>query len=329
MVRRSDDNKTELRQELAVSRRTLVFGTALGLSFLSPVSTLAQSESHMINAFRSARDFRARVQAAFALGRTQNSRMRRVLEAGLRDDHPAVRAAAATALGDLGDPRASAALNRAQRDSAAAVRLQARAAIRRLENAETPSESSMRETIQEREGAFADFTSEAREGRVNWRQVRYVVLVGDVARQQQVRLPRGSNEEALLLALRRQMFRQVRAYRGVAVFDSTAGGIPRSAQRQVERRDLPKLRLDGNLTGASYRRGRGQLSVETSVNVLILTEPGRDLRGMVSGSGSSEGRVTRQAFAERREELSTEAITGATRSAMSGIARALHAAASR
>lgn len=315
---------------MVMGRRSLVVGVGASLvSLVSPLSVDAQNESHLINAFRTARDFRARVQAAFALGRTQNHRMRRVLEAGLRDSHPAVRAAAVTALGDLGDPRARAALNRAQRDSAAAVRLQAQAAIRRLENAEAPSESAMGTRIEERDGAFADFTSEARDGRINWRQVRYVVLVGDVARQEQVRLPRGSNESALLLALRRQMFRQVRAYRGVAVFDSTAGGIPRAAQRQVERRELPRLRLDGNLTEASYQRGRGQLSVETSVNVLILTEPGRDLRGMVSGSGSSEGPVTRQAFAQRREELSTEAITGAARSAMSGIARALHAAASR
>lgn len=80
--------------------------------------------------------FRARVQAAFALGAieepgTESARQRLLVKA-LRDRHPAVRAAAASSLARIGDTRSLAALRRLNADSNRAVRSQSAEAVRKI-----------------------------------------------------------------------------------------------------------------------------------------------------------------------------------------------------
>jgi HEAT repeat protein len=82
----------------------------------------------------SGEDFRVRVSAALALGKSRDASAREILEKALANDsHPAVRAAAAAALGALGDASAAAALRRAQEsDPENAVRASAKVALGKL-----------------------------------------------------------------------------------------------------------------------------------------------------------------------------------------------------
>ncbi len=78
-------------------------------------------------------DFRVRVSAALALGKSKNADALASLVRALSDTHPAVRAAAAAALGSLGDAAAIAPLERAKsNESTDSVRSQIESTISRL-----------------------------------------------------------------------------------------------------------------------------------------------------------------------------------------------------
>src|SRR5262245_13790554 len=95
-----------------------MMAACLALGAAMPVSTADDS-----TAFRdlaTGTDFRLRVAAALALGKSTSPGARAALEKALGDAHPAVRAAAAAALGALGDGRSIPALKAALAGEAAA-----------------------------------------------------------------------------------------------------------------------------------------------------------------------------------------------------------------
>jgi HEAT repeats len=78
-------------------------------------------------------DYRLRVAAALAIGKSRSPGARPALEGALTDAHPAVRAAAAAALGALGDATSVPALRAAlDRESTATVRSQLESTLKRL-----------------------------------------------------------------------------------------------------------------------------------------------------------------------------------------------------
>jgi HEAT repeat protein len=91
----------------------------LALVFARTPEIGAQDRSALTRVLLRGDDFRIRVQAAFALGATNDPSVVPSLERALRDTEPAVRAAAATALGRIGAPRALPALEAARNDSSA------------------------------------------------------------------------------------------------------------------------------------------------------------------------------------------------------------------
>ncbi|MFK8000638.1 MAG: HEAT repeat domain-containing protein [Polyangiales bacterium] len=296
-----------------------ILACAFALSAVLPSS--AQDTSVIIRTLRSGADFRVRVQAAFALGNTRDASMRRHLERALREPNPAVRAAAATALGRLGDARARRALRRARRDDSAAVRMQVTRSLEMLSSTATVAPTAARRVPSGSGGIYPATVTIPRANEISWPRIRYVVVLGDVENQSNYR-----NAEPLLGDFRSHVRRNLNLLRGVAVFES-ARAIPAQARRQIQRRSLPTLRLDGNLVNVNRSRRAREVLVRCEVNLVVLTEPGRDLRGMMSGAATGSEVLRRAGRREQETRLAGQALSAAVRSAMSSASSALHRAA--
>ena len=277
----------------------------------------------IIRTLRQGADFRVRVQAAFALGNTRDPRNRRHLERALRENNPAVRAAAATALGRLGDARARRALRRARRDDSAAVRMQVTRSLEMLEAGTTQAPSAARRVPSGGNGIYPATVTIPRADQIPWPRIRYVVVLGDVENQSNYR-----GAEPLLGDFRSHVRRNLNLLRGVAVFESSSA-IPAQARRQIQRRGLPTLRLDGNLVNVNRSRRAREVLVRCEVNLVVLTEPGRDLRGMMSGAATGSEVLRRAGRREQEVRLAGQALSAAVRSAMSSAPSALQRAAAR
>jgi hypothetical protein len=302
-----------------VVRGVLLVAAAVAF-FLAAVPSSAQDRSVLVRALRHGRDFRVRVQAAFALGDTKDRSVRRPLERALASDsNPAVRAAAATALGKLGSRRAIRALRRASRDASGAVRMQAARSIRALEDVDEPS---TRPHPRAAPGLRPDFHVAPREGRIAWPRIQYAVWVGDTTNKS------GFAGHELATKMRGEIFRRLRLLRGVAVFDA-GQTLSARTKRQLGRRRLPRLRLEGNLLKVQRRRQRRDLSVRCEVSILLLAEPQRNMRGMLQGAATGKAPRTPRKRQEQERRLAEKALEGAVRSAMANVPTALARASDR
>jgi len=268
---------------------------------------------------REGADFRVRVQAAFALGNTHDATARRPLERALTDDNPAVRAAAATGLGRLGRTEALAALTRARSDRSAAVRMQVERSIRTLSEPATPTMPTAAPRNMLAGALYPAVNVMPRAGRISWPSVRYVVILGDMANRS------GFGDEVLGASMRREVALHLNVLRGVATFPE-AEQLDAAAQREIQRRHIPALRLDGSVAKLERHSQRSDLSIRCEVSMMLLAEPGRSLRGMLRGAATgSEPRQRDRRVQEHR--LAEETLSAAVRSAMSGVATAISRAA--
>ncbi|RLB55113.1 MAG: hypothetical protein DRJ42_07090 [Deltaproteobacteria bacterium] len=271
-------------------------------------------------------DFRLRVQAAFGLGNLRDARAVPALSGALHDPNPAVRAAAATALGRIASPRALPALRTARRDSSAAVRMQVGRSISSIEEARaaaaaaessTPGSSRSR-----RYGAAPTISIMPRADRIQWPRVRYVVTLGDMENR--------SNFEGngLETTLRAEVTRALRVLRGVAVMQSEIH-LDDRARREMRRRRLPSLRLDGSIAEVQRNRRGRDVSVRCEISLMLLDGRRRSLRGELRGAatGTEPRRRDRAQRAEQEKRLAERALQGAVRSAMSNASQALERAA--
>lgn len=304
--------------------RAVALVLALAAVMLLAAASVAQDRATLIRSLHNASDFRVKVQVAFAMGNDGDHSYRPHLERALRDSNPAVRAAAATALGKLGDRRALRALRRARRDSSASVRMQAERSIERLRAAAEPTPP--RQAPRVATGTSGRYPTvalapEARRG-TPWSRVRYVIVLGDISDRSNTRAGR-----AVVGTLRQEMKAALTVHRGVRVFDSPAM-VDERDRRQIDRRRLPQLRLEGNVVDIDRSRQRSEVSVRAEVRLVLLSEPGRDLRGMMSGAatGSEPPRRNRRAQVQR---LAQRAVSAAVRSALSDAPSALQRAARR
>jgi hypothetical protein len=109
----------------------MAVAAAVALGHL-PTST-AQDDATAFRDLSGGADFRVRVAAALALGRSHSPGARNALEKALSDPHPAVRAAASAALGNLGDVSAVPALQAAlAREQTTSVKSQFETTIKKL-----------------------------------------------------------------------------------------------------------------------------------------------------------------------------------------------------
>lgn len=327
-LRKMDSRAPHLRTMHRVpqrrSRRLLVVVGSVVLALLAMgASTHAQDRSQLIRVLDGNADFRVRVQAAFALGNTGDAAVVPHLERALRDDNPAVRAAAATALGRIGSPLAVPALRRAQRDSSAAVRLQVAASLRAIESGGQREQAMPERRERARPTYFPPITVIPTEDSIAWPRVRYVVFLGDMQNRSRF----GGDRMASLL--RSEVERNLARVRHVAVL-ANPNRIDRRAEREIRRRRLPKIRVDGSVTSIQRRVARRELSVRCEVSLMLLDHPELALRGELRGaaSGSEPRRAGRQRRAQE-ERLAAQALEVAVRSAMSNVRDALARAAGR
>ena len=288
-------------------------GMALSAAIVEDGS--AQDYSTVVRVLRDSRDFRARVRAALALGASNDRSNSPHLVRALSDDNAAGRAAAATSLGRLGDPSTLAALRRLNRDREGVVRREAERAIRRIEvsaRAETPRRAVVARPARGAAYPTIAVMPEARD--IHWPGVRYVVVLGSMEDRSNF------HNTNLGARLSQEVSRNLIVLRGVAVLHE--GQVSPAAEQQIRRRRLPKLRLEGSVNRVERRNEPRQVSVRCEVSLLLLEEPGRNIRSVLNGAatGSQPRRGQR---ASQEAQLAEQALQGAVRSAMSGAARAI------
>lgn len=274
--------------------RQLALALLLSTLALSPPAAQADSQQdrervRQLVSLIGNRDFRVRVQACLSLGRVGGSGARSSLERALRDEQPAVRAAAAASLARLGDRAALPALRRAQADSAPVVRQQIEAAIRSL----TRSDDT-----------------------VDWNAVRVAIGVGAMANRSQVR------GDELRQAFRQFVLAELRASGSVAVVPEQP---PADLVAQISRRRLNRYFVEGTVSRVTREfEADGTVSVRAEISLMILSDPGRDLRMMLSGAAAAEqSRDTFNPAAER--QMQDRALEGAVRGAFSRLLRTITA----
>jgi hypothetical protein len=312
------------------SVRSVVRTAALvGLAALALIgaasATTAQTELTMVvRVLRESRDFRARARAALALGGSNDRSATPHLIQALSDENPGVRAAAATALGRIADPAALPALRAARTDRARIVREELDRAIGRIESARpsTPEPPPRPAVPLPRSAAGTVLPNivvvpPARD--IHWPQVRQVVVLGSLENRS------GFTEPSLMQVLDREVMRHLLVLRGVAVLRD--GQVSPAAEREIQRRRLPKLRLEGSLNRVDRQLAARDLSVRCEV-ALMLLDDGRNMRGVLNGAAT--GRDALRGPREQQERaLAEQALAGAIRSAMSGAARAIASAGRR
>ena len=279
----------------------------------------AQDRATLVRVLNGNADFRVRVQAAFALGNTRDERAIPPLERGLRDGNPAVRAASATALGRIGSSRALPALQRARRDSSAAVRLQVERSVRNIEDAQRAAVATATRPTGRR-GLRPDISFVPTEDSVAWPRVRYVVMLG------QMRNRSTFEGDRLASLLRNEVAQNLRLVRGVAIM-SGERSLDARARREIRRRSLPKLRLEGSLNRVERQRRGRDLAVRCEVSIMLLDDAERAIRGELRGAAT--GTEPRRRQPDQEVRLAEQALSGAVQSAMSNARQAIVRAARR
>ncbi|MCZ7680048.1 MAG: HEAT repeat domain-containing protein [Sandaracinaceae bacterium] len=280
----------------------------------------------MTRVLRESPDFRARVRAALALGATGDRSATPPLVAALSDSSPAVRAAACTSLARVGDRAALGPLRATLRDGSRVVRTEAERAIRRIEAGAPAAAAEHAPTAPPRalsRGGGGDvlpaITVVPRARDINWATVRHVVVLGAMQNRS------GFEAQGLDQVFEREVMRNLIVLRGVATIPG--GHVSPDTEREIQRRRLPRLRLEGSLNRVERRTQSRQLSVRCEVALMLMDDPGRNLRGVLNGAatGSQPQRGGQRDQQER--QLAEQALSGAVRGAMTGVARAIASAA--
>jgi hypothetical protein len=277
-----------------------------------PDTTQAQDRTTIVRVLRESRDFRARVRAAVALGSSADPAMAGPLAGALSDREPAVRAAAAAGLGRLGNPEALPELQRAARDTSREVRDAAQTAIRAIGtvppaagHASAPHPSLRMPSVEVL----------PREREVDWRTVRYVVVLGSLANRS------GFETDRLTSMFSSEVQRHLVVLRGVATLHD--GQPSAAAEREIARRRLPRMRLEGSVNRVHRQAHGREVQVRCEVSLMLMDEPGRNIRAALTGAATGSERASSGARAAQEARLAGQALQGAVRSAMSGAARAI------
>ncbi len=256
-----------------------------------PVST-AQDDASAFRDLAQGSDFRLRVAAALALGRSKSPGARPALERAMANDpHLAVRAAAAAALGTLGDANAAPALRAAlDHEAETAVKVQIDGALKKLGSA-APSR-------------------QAPAGKA-----KFLVSLGKIENRS------SATGDSLVAAFKSSTRSRLAEVPGVEVMadgdDGTAEG---------SRRNLPVFTVDGSLTKLDKKQGSDGVSFSARVEYLIRKMPDHTLKGTMAGSAQALAAQSQIRGPSQLSDLQMDAVSGAIDSAFKGAPKALEAA---
>ncbi len=313
--------RTETQRRGTSSLRSPLLCVLLAVISLLSVDAVAQERSTLVRMLAEARDFRVRARAALALGSTGDSSAVSPLTTALRDDDSAaVRAAAASALGSIGRTEALPALRAASGDSSSDVREAADAAIRTL-SASGPSGGAARSGSASGGGGRMPSVEVLPPSRdVDWSTTRYAVVMGSMENRSAL------SHSPLATMLEREVHRGLVVLRGVAVLDGDAAHP--EADREIARRSIPAFRMEGSIATIHRERRDGQIRVRCDVAILVMDEPGRNLRASLNASSTAMADAASTASARTAQErtLAEQALEAAAERAMGGTSRALTAA---
>ena len=284
----------------------------------------AQDVRALIKLLRKHRDFRVRVQAAFALGGIGHRSSAKPLIKALKDKNPAVRVAAATALGRLGDAKAIPALKRATRDSSSVVRQQAR---RSMDKLVTPkAATATRGPVRPGSRPMPLVDMQPSVDHIPWGRTRYVVSVGNVVTPEaKSKKKQSAHLKSIEKYFRKEIGRNLRLLRHVAVFGQPQQ-VNSVVKQKIKKHRLPYFRVDGNLQQLDRRALRGEVSVRAKVALVLVDAKAENLKGMLSGSATGKEKRIRSASKSQYARLSEQAVRAAVRSAMSSAQGALRTA---
>lgn len=250
------------------------------LLLVCPRSVAADSRVELLaRMLETSSQFRVRTQAALALGSmAPEARAIRALSAGLKDDHPAVRAASAGALELLKDASALPALRNARSDRDAVVRNAVNHAIATIERASAAEQRAQQ--------------VDSRGGRA-----QFYVAVGTPSSSVAL-------ASAALRNVREHVVKQVGALDGVRIAPEHEAAS--AADKIVKGQKLTGYYLDSAITKLEERQG----GLRAQVSIIVGTYPGRAMRVMLSGAATVSGAGTSEAVKQQAVEA---AFTGALR----------------
>lgn len=216
--------------------------------------------------------FRVRAQAALSLGQVQSTpRSISALERAVADEHPAVRVAAIVSLRRIGARQSLSVVQRATQDRSKAVRRAATEAVQSLQAVgERPKGPGPTE---------------------------YLVAVG---------MPGTKSERVsrqMLFDARTFLMEQLQELPGIELAPDDLS--PADSKREIENRKIRGVYLESSIVSLEPR-GNG---VRAAVSVIVLTHPGREMRGMLRGAATAMG----DAGSETAEQAIRGAYAGALR----------------
>jgi hypothetical protein len=229
-------------------------------------------ESYLVRLLRTSDAFRVRAQAALSLGQLEKTeRTVAALERATRDKHPAVRVSAITSLRRLESKASLPVIERATKDRQKAVRRAAAEAVAELE------------AIEDRERGPGE--------------PRYLVAVG---------MPGAKAERVsrqMLFDARIFLSEQLLRLEGVELAPDDLA--PTDAKAEILSRKLSGFYLESSVVTLEPKGG----GVRAVVSVIVLSYPGRDMRGMLRGAATASGRYS----ADTAEQAIQGAFVGALR----------------
>ena len=244
---------------------------AIALLFASTAQADARQD-YLLRLLRNSNAFRVRAQAALSLGQLESTRKSvAALERAVRDKHPAVRVSAIVSLRRLGAKASLPVVERATRDKNKAVR---RAAV------EAAAQLS---AVGERERGPG--------------KPQYLVAVGTPG----AKAERVSRQ--MLFDARIFLSEQLLALNGVELAPDDL--TPADAKWEIAQRSLHGYYLESSIVTLEPK-GSG---VRAVVSIIVLSYPGRDMRGMLRGAATASGRYS----AETAEQAVQGAFVGALR----------------
>jgi hypothetical protein len=273
-MRSSSATATRSRSARLAASFVLAFAMLLGPASVST----AEDVGSLSRTLGSASDFRVRVNAALALGKTHNRAALAPLVAALLDPQPAVRAAAAAAIGALG-----------QRDGMGALRGQL--AGERI--------ASVRSEI----GTAMEILGAARLG--SSKGTKYFVQLGMMRNNSGVR---GSELAETFRGVTRE---RASVLPGVVVLTDEGVEV---AQAQK----TPMLVMDGVVNRLVRGSRGQNLTVSAQVEYVVRRAPDQSLKGTVSGAAEASDAANVAGDRRRVSQLENQALQGAVDSALRG-----------